>query len=354
MESKLDEGGIGIVFLIFLALAGAILLKPFYDSLKINMFLLIENIIAISLQIINSQSLYLSLFFLLGILVTCIFYLIYIKIKRKKKERKEKLGELEKEGIFIRGFLRANLRNFNYEELRLKVNQIKQKILLGEYDRLNSKLEEARDVLIELKHKETLNEINYEKGEAKNELQELKQEIRNLEYLDETKKNNLKEELDIDENKVFEKSDLTKKEIEVLLEEGYRQVNEYCVALRKNITVLVKPTMNHSVTHTFLVWSTRQLLENSFGVEKIIEHETKDADLTFKIKTRTFAIEIETGTLLRKKKQLKEKMKFLNRKYGNKWLIVASKRELVRKYSRFGVCTQRKLVEKKLVKMLEM
>jgi len=88
-----------------------------------------------------------------------------------------------------------------------------------------------------------------------------------------------------------------------------------------------------------------------FEVEKIVEHETREPDLTFRVKGKLFAIEIETGTLLRKKDQLEKKIKDLNGKYKNRWLIVVSKRELVNKYSSFGLCTQRKWVCEKLEKM---
>ena len=110
--------------------------------------------------------------------------------------------------------------------------------------------------------------------------------------------------------------------------------------------------MSHSATHTFLVWSVKRLLED-FDVTKIEEHETKDADITFIHRNKKYAIEIETGTLLRKERQLKNKAHCLNNKYPNRWFFVVSNRNLQSSYKRYGITTQRNRVSETLQKMLE-
>jgi len=258
---------------------------------------------------------------------------------------------LEKERIFVDKFLEEDLYTFSYGNLKLRLDEVDGMSFLRKHEGLDSRIKEAKKVLIEIRHEEKLREIINEKNLVKREIKELELEAEKLRRSDNAEKASLKYELEMDENKVFDKVNLNEKEIEILLEEGYRQVNEYCVFQKKIITVLIRPTLNHSVAHTFLVWSVRQLLESYFEVEKIVEHETRDADLTFRIRRKFFAIEVETGTLLRKKEQLEKKIRYLNGRYKNRWLIVASKRELVKKYSSFGPCTQRKWVCEKLEKM---
>jgi len=97
----------------------------------------------------------------------------------------------------------------------------------------------------------------------------------------------------------------------MLLEEGFFQTNEWCVDEQKVITIFVKPKMKHSKTHTFLVWSTMSLLDKIPGIEKLYNHDTKDADITFMYQDKKYAIEIETGNLLRKKIQKQNKIKEL-------------------------------------------
>ena len=77
-------------------------------------------------------------------------------------------------------------------------------------------------------------------------------------------------------------------------------------------------------------------------------HQTIDADITFKYNNKIFALEIETGTLLSKKKQTEEKVNYLNDKYPNKWMFIVSNKDLIWRYRKLGFSTQRNEVEKNL------
>jgi len=253
----------------------------------------------------------------------------------------------------VNEFLKSNFRYFSYSELKSKLNEMRYSGFSDKDQFLQDKMKEGENILLELKHKEELEKLINKKFSIKEEIKGLEIEKNNLRRKEITRKLLVKENLNLEENKVFEKGELNKEEIEILLESRYKQVNEYCVFKEKIITVLVKPPQNHSVTHAFLVWSVKKLLKEYEIIEKIIEHETRDADLTFKVKGKIFAVEIETGTLLRKKKQLREKIGDLNLKYKNRWLIVVSNRNLVKKYEEFGPCTQRKWVKGEIAKILE-
>lgn len=154
-------------------------------------------------------------------------------------------------------------------------------------------------------------------------------------------------------NTVFKKSELNNEQIELLKEEDYIPANEYDLLEQKIIPVFIEKTMNHSRTHTFLVWSTKRLIEKKFKVENLEYHDTKDADITFKYKNKYYAIEIETGTLLKKNRQLVEKIKSLNRKYPHRWFFLVSNRNLITKYKKYGITCQRNNAEKTLSKILK-
>jgi hypothetical protein len=223
----------------------------------------------------------------------------------------------------------------------------------GYRERISNHLRSARKALEEIKHKEAVKELTSKK-------EELEQQIRNLEFIkkkeasnNEERKSEIVEELDLDNNKVFLMEDLTDEKFEVLKEDGYVQLNEYDIISGSLVTALVKPTLNHTATHTFLVWSVIRFLQDNIEfAEDIEEHETRDADITFKYAGKVYALEIETGNLLKKQKQLREKVNYLNKKYKNKWMFVVSNKNLVSKYREFGLATQRKEVEKNLLKML--
>jgi len=327
-----------------LIIAGAIILNLFYEDLSEKLLFLKEKIFFLFNAIVNNYFIQIAMIFLLGILLSYILQRVYFKIKIKRKI-------IAEEKIYVQNFMEEDLNSIDLPNLEFKLKEIKKKYLLERYPELNFKIEEIKNLILKLEHKEHLNNFYYQKRIVKKEIIDLELERDKLKITEKQKIALLKKNLNLEENKIFAKYDLDSKEVKILLEEGYKQVNEYCVSQKCVIVVLIRPTLNHSVAHTFLVWSTRKLLEKYGTIENIIEHETKDADLTFQIDSKTFAIEIETGTLLRKKKQLLEKIKFLNKKYKNKWMIVVSKRNLVKKYRRFGLCTQRNGVSEKLEKM---
>ena len=285
------------------------------------------------------------LIFLLGTFGSYVLYDCYLRLRKKRKELAE---ERDKVNIF----LKLEFGELDYVEIKSKLSGIKDKSLMGEYPELEFKIKEAKRYLVELRHRNELMSLIDKKDSIKSEIYELDLEKEKMKRTEEQQKIYLKSRLDLEENRVFDKTELNEAKIKILLEEGYKQVNEYCVAKKKVITVLIKPILNHSVAHTFLVWSTRRLLEEYAMIEDILEHETRDADLTFEVDGKDFAIEIETGTLLRKKEQFGKKIRRLNEKYGDGWMVVVSKRDLIKKYNKFGLCTQRKWVSENLEKLL--
>ncbi len=273
-------------------------------------------------------------------------------MRRKRKEMQEQ------QKAFIEKFLKENFSQYNSENLDKRIKEIENIEFLEEVNKIyhkdiEDKLTEAKRVLKEIQHKERIEYLKEEKGELESEIGELKHE-KVMESNDkETKKREIKRELNLEENKVFIKDELNKEEIEVLLENSYRYVNEYDVEEKKMVSILIKPTLNHSKTHTFLVWSLSNLLQFMEGVEDVKEHETRDADITFDYKGKTYAIEVETGTLLGKKKQTQEKLNYLNRKYPGRWMFVVSNKNLLPAYRKLGPATSRNEVAKRLEKMLK-
>jgi hypothetical protein len=87
--------------------------------------------------------------------------------------------------------------------------------------------------------------------------------------------------------------------------------------------------------------------------DSIREHLTKDADITFKYEDKWYALEIETGNLLRKRKQLEEKVAYLNKKYKKRWMFIVSNKNLVSHYRKYGFATPRKGVEENMQKYLK-
>lgn len=222
---------------------------------------------------------------------------------------------------------------------------------------LMEKIEEVRPLLEELRikarRKTELDRFKEEKERLQYDVQSLKKEKISLLRNEELRREMILDDLEARSHHVFKKDELTDDQISALLEDGYQQNNEFCVYEKKTIAFLIKPKLNHSATHTFLVWSTKKFLETIKEIRYIDENLTKDADLVFKYDGKEFALEIETGSLLGKRAQTEEKIKLLNRKYGKRWMFIVSNKNLLPKYRKLGFSTQRSDVDKSLKKLLK-
>ena len=246
--------------------------------------------------------------FVIIILAILIYFMIRLikTIKRKREERKTKTEEINKEAREIDKILDEDL-DMDSEELSEFIEKIKEKIEVCKTSRheelLEEKLKMAKKYLQDFKHGKRVEEMKQERSELEKDLEEM----RKRKEQEEQDKEAILRKLDINENRVFKKSDLNNNQVKALMEYGFEQVNQFDVLERKFISVLIKPyeKLNHSREHIFLVWNVKRLLEQK-GIKIIEEHLTKGADITFKHNKKWFALEIETGTFLETSKRLKE------------------------------------------------
>lgn len=259
--------------------------------------------------------------------------------------------------------IRDILKDFRENKIKLEefIQTLKNEIscisgiaeLKKDKDMLELRLFEAEKSLIKQKHEKSLDYIQARKYQEEKEIKELEQKKRLIAWELENDKRKILMKLDTLENRVFKKENLSKKEYQALIDDGFKQVNEFCVLEKKRISVLVKPFGNHTISHEFLVWSVKRLIKKTEGIKKIKEHLTRDADLTFEFEGKEFALEIEKGELLRKHKQLKEKIDYLNKEYPKRWMIVVSNRDFFTKYKKFGCTSTRNRLSENLAKLLK-
>ena len=343
----------GVWEIIFIVVIVGLVLSPIYIEIKD-----FEN--QVKTFLINFFTLR-NTIFLIIVLIICI-YLIYRVISSIKGAYYERLNR-KKEISYQYWAIRDILKDFRENKTGLEefIQALKNKIsrisgfdeLKDDRKMLDLKLLEVEKDLIKQKHEQSLDHIRAEKYQEQREIEELEKKKRAIELELENDKSQILMKLDTYENRVFKKESLSKKEYQVLIENGFKQVNEFCVLEKKRIPVLVKPFGNHTISHEFLVWNVKRLIKETEGVRKIKEHLTRDADITFEFKGKEFALEIEKGELLRKHKQLKEKIDYLNKEYPKRWMIVVSNRDFFTKYKKFGFTSTRKRLSENLEKLLK-
>ncbi len=153
---------------------------------------------------------------------------------------------------------------------------------------------------------------------------------------DKDKKYKKKENIDIDvdpDDRFFRKSELNRHEINFLIEKGYTKAVFKSIVTNKKEEFLLQPRHNESLTHLFAVFDIAEYLEKKgFKVEKFA---TKKPDLVFKKGNRLCAIEVETGSMLSRKKVFEEKVKSLNKNY-DEWFFVVTNRNKLKEYGEYG------------------
>lgn len=373
-----DSAVFGIILVIFL---GG-LFYPLYLEMKdlfidfrisINWFYIYFTNLFLSayhsLQIImplavRSVKFYSALFIILLPFILIANYKLHYKLikwKEKRKSRKQAmkdriiyLSNKRKEVIDVIEKPIENLTSIKLKEIKNILYFYIDKNYFPELkDKISDKISKIKSEIPLVVRRERISELSAMESLAEKRVQLMEEEIQQREI----KLRNFEEtslrKLNANDNNVYVESDLAEKEKDLLMKYGYKRAYEYCVYEKDYIRVLVKPTMKHSVTHTFLVWSVMRILLEMKDVTNIVDHDTRDADITFQFKKKRFALEIETGTLLSKKVQLRAKIDYLNSRYKDHWMIIVSKKALLSKYSKFGPVSSRAEVEKRLQKLLK-
>lgn len=358
-----------VILVLFLGIIAHFFLVPKFEAFSNEVSIILTSFIEIGSKLVSNSVIYLyswQFYAILGVILLPLFsYLNYKIIKGIVEWRRDVKYEKESimsEKAYFRNIIKKDVNGLDYsdmknfiESLERGVNSSKEQRYLNEFTLLlKDKLDKTRKIFLELMHKENIKNLESETRELEEKDEYLDQQIRRKERILEDRNDAILRDLQIYGNPVFKKDVLTNKEYGLLLKNGYEQINQYCVFEKKMITVLVRKISNHSLTHIFLVWSVMKLLKKYRKISHIKEHLSIDADITFEYESECYAIEVETGTLLSKKEQIDEKIKYLNRKYPDRWLIIVSNKNLLWKYKKLGnACTRNEAI-KNLEKMLKM
>ena len=275
----------------------------------------------------------------------------------EEEDRKTKLKALQEEKEEIRRLCTDDLKEKSSKELsemrsRLKGVE-KNKFFVELKESISRQLNEIDLELPLVKRQERVDALAIKEEDSRELIRQIEENIKEKELELKNFEETSLRKLEAHNHAVYLEEDLTEKDKLLLLKHGYNKAYEYCVFEQDCLHVFVKPTLKHSVTHTFLVWSAMRLLKNMKGVYNVFDWDTREADVCFKYFKKDFAVEIETGTLLSKKVQLRNKIDYLQSKYKDRWIILVSKKSIASKYSKFGKVTTRVDAPKKLKKLLK-
>src|SRR3989344_1511742 len=179
----------------------------------------------------------------------------------------------------------------------------------------------------------------------------------NPDELNSLKKEKKKEEqkevnIRINRNKrYFRKNKVSKDELKYLLDEGYQIKKHKDLLTGKKETFLLQPRHNESLTHLFLVYNISEYLNNN-GINAEL-YTTKKPDIVFEIKGKKYALEVETGSMLSRKKALKERVQMLNQEYDS-WFFVVTNPNKVKEYLKIANTVSSRYVKSRLDKIIKL
>jgi hypothetical protein len=150
----------------------------------------------------------------------------------------------------------------------------------------------------------------------------------------------------------FRHCDLSLDEVKYLISKRYKDVKQFSIISKKQERFLLKPRYNEGIVHYFLVMEIYNLIKQH--TDKVWLYETVKPDIIFEIDKKKFAIEIESGKVLKNnKRELIAKVSSLTKDYGENWFFVVSDKNLVTRYSEFGQCFTKLNIARKIENMFQ-
>ncbi len=143
---------------------------------------------------------------------------------------------------------------------------------------------------------------------------------------------------------------LSKDEKEYLTKKGFREESLKSIYSNKQEKYFIKPRFNETSKHLFVTYDIAEFLEsNNIKTELFV---TKNPDIVFEINKKKYAIEVETGAVLSKIKNLEEKVKLLNKNYA-RWFFVVTNINKVKKYKKFGEAVDLRYLKTRLNRIVK-
>lgn len=131
----------------------------------------------------------------------------------------------------------------------------------------------------------------------------------------------------------FKRKRLKDYEIDYLVGKGYREITPYSINGKRE-RFLIRQRSNESEEHCFFTYHIAEYLKSrKYGIELFTSSKP---DIVFEVKGEKYAVEIETGRLLRNSKALAEKVRQLNKNFGDKWFFVVTHRKWAPEYNKYG------------------
>jgi len=149
----------------------------------------------------------------------------------------------------------------------------------------------------------------------------------------------------------FKKNTLNAEEIKYLIKYGFKLSKHKAISSKTYSNYYVKPRFNEGLNHAFVCYDIKSFLE-----KKKIQVDmptTRDADIVFNLKGKRYAIEVETGTKIKKdRKMILNKIENLKKNY-DEWFFVVTGNHNVREYKKIAKVIELRWLKSNLMNIVQ-
>ncbi|MCK4588959.1 MAG: hypothetical protein KAT77_00825 [Nanoarchaeota archaeon] len=276
------------------------------------------------------------------------------KIGKKIQSKKHHKEQIDDERGFIKQILKRRIKNMDLEDLEehrelIEDTELSEEALEPYQIKWNRHLDLVNNSIEKLRHEEEISDLEQEKQGLIENIETLSEQKQSLKKTEQERQQTEGEAfLEGYKDCLYANVEMmTDKQKDLLAKEGFELTHQWDIFEKKSVEVMVKKRSNENPSHAYLVSAIQRYIQNEIDPDVKI-YETKMPDIVFTIAGEKWAIEIETGSVLRKSsKQLKEKVSMLNKKYSKRWFFVVSNKNSLAKYRNFGDTIDRaKVIEK--------
>lgn len=148
--------------------------------------------------------------------------------------------------------------------------------------------------------------------------------------------------------KAYLEKDCDKADLAFLNSEGFIHVREKSLD-EKERYYLVFNDKFESPRHIILVKEIVDYLKQY--TQEIETYRTTMPDIVFEANGEKYAIEVETGSILKDKSKIKNKVELCNKRFGKNWFFFVTNRNLEKEYAKFWKVSTKRNIKSKIDKI---
>jgi hypothetical protein len=145
--------------------------------------------------------------------------------------------------------------------------------------------------------------------------------------------------------KAYRIEELSELDRGILLKDGFTRVEQTNIDGKKQ-TYIVFEDKFESPRHIISVKEIVDYLK--LFTKEITTYKTAMPDIVFEANKKKYAIEVETGTIIRDKKKMQNKIELLKERFEDNWFFFVTNRNLEKKYSKLGETSTKRNIKFKI------